>query len=279
MGGVSIFLRIPHPHSSVICLLVRAGDQRFLVPFNQIQRIGNEQQEQIEVRYSLQELLGTSPTESQESTSQNPPLLILGSEDGTTEERTTGVVVDEVLGEQECIVKPLPPYLQRPGIAGTTVDGKGHILLMIDLLMLIRSASHYVSSYQARNGSWPRSDRARILVTDDSVALRHSLVKTLQQASYSVFEAYDGVDALEKLQRYKPDVCLLDIEMPNLNGYGVLQMMSTNPSLSSVKVIMLTSRGAVKHMQRALDLGAHAYLTKSCTQDDLVQTIEGVLNE
>lgn len=277
-GGISFFLHVPHIHSSVFCFLVQAGDQHLLIPFNQIQRISNEQQEQTDVRYSLQELLGF-PGASSESTNRDLPLLILSSEDGTVGRGTAGIVVDEILGEQECIVKPLSSYLQRPGIAGTTIDGKGRVLLMVDLLALIRSAPQYSPSYQTQNNFPSQPDRAKILITDDSTALRHALTETLQKASYHVFEAHDGVEALEKLHQYKPDICLLDIEMPNLNGYDVLQMMSTEPDLSAVKVIMLTSRSTTKHMQHALKLGARAYLTKPCTQDDLFQTIEGVLKE
>jgi chemosensory pili system protein ChpA (sensor histidine kinase/response regulator) len=276
LGGISFFLSIPHTRSSVFCLLVQAGDQHLLIPFNQIQRISDEQQEQTDARYSLQELLGF-PSANLER--QHLPLLVLSSEGETIEGGTVGIIVDEVLGEQECIVKPLSPSLQRPGIVGTTMDGKGRVLLMVDLPALIRSAPQYISSYQTHDNPLTPQDRAKILVTDDSAALRRSLTQTLQKASYSVFEAHDGVEALEKLQRYKPDICLLDIEMPNLNGYDVLQMMSKNPTLSNVKVIMLTSRGTTKHMQHALELGARAYLTKPCSQDDLFQTIESLLKK
>jgi len=279
VGGCSFFLHVPHMHSNVICLLVQAGNQHLLIPFNQIQRISNDAQEQTDVCYSLQELLSFPSGASPEATDRHLPLLILSSEDGTIGRETVGITVDEILGEQECIVKPLSSHLQRPGIAGTTIDGKGHVLLIVDLLALIRSAPYYISSPQTLDKPLSQPERAKILVTDDSTTLRRSLTQTLQKASYRVFEAHDGVEALEQLRQHKPDICLLDIEMPNLNGYDVLQIMSTNPSLSDIKVIMLTSRGAIKYMQHALNLGARAYLTKPCAQDDLFQTIEYVLKE
>jgi chemosensory pili system protein ChpA (sensor histidine kinase/response regulator) len=280
IGGISFFFRIPHPHSSVFCLLVRAGDQHLLIPFSQIEHIGDEQREHADLHYSLQELLGfPKGITTSHIFSSMAPLVMLASEDGTMKEETIGISVDEVLGEQECIVKPLPPYLQRPGIAGTTIDGKGRILLMIDLFALIRSAPQYTLSQQTNDNPLPQPHRASILVTDDSAALRHSLVQTLQHASYTVLEARDGVEALEKLQQQKPDICLLDVEMPNLNGYDVLELMATDPEMAKTKVIMLTSRSTVKHMQHALSLGASAYLTKPCSQDDLFQTIERALKK
>jgi chemotaxis protein histidine kinase CheA len=130
---------------NVLCFLVRAGDQHLLIPFNQIQRIGNGQHEQTEVRYSLQELLGfpsgVNPeltAEPQRPISQRLSLLILCSGGETMGGGTAGIVVDEVLGEQEYVVEPLSSYLQRPGIAGTTIDGSGRVVLAVDLLELIR---------------------------------------------------------------------------------------------------------------------------------------------
>jgi chemotaxis protein histidine kinase CheA len=135
-------------HRSVFCLLVQVGDQRLLIPLNQVQRIGNGLQEQTDVRYSLQQLLGfpdaTSGAslepmaEPRESTSQYLPLLHLCSEDEIMGGRTAGIVVDEIVGEQECILEPLSACLQRPGIAGGTIDSGGRVLLVIDLLGLIR---------------------------------------------------------------------------------------------------------------------------------------------
>lgn len=167
-----ILLHIPHAHKSIFCLLVQSGDQHILIPFHQIQRISNDQQEQVDIYYSLQELLGFPSAESRECSTKPSrqarvvplelslsgdmrsnvrfssssrsiggyyKLLILSIENGTMEGRTAGIVVDEILGEQECIVNPLPSYLQRPSIMGTTIDGKGRVLLIVDLPALIRS--------------------------------------------------------------------------------------------------------------------------------------------
>ncbi len=129
-----ILLHIPHAHKSTRCLLVQAGDQHLFIPFHQIRRISNEQQEPIDICYSLQELLGFPAVGGYSK------LLILSSENGTMDGGTLGIVVDDILEEQECIVKPLAPYLQRPGIAGTTIDGKGCALLIVDLPALIQNA-------------------------------------------------------------------------------------------------------------------------------------------
>jgi chemosensory pili system protein ChpA (sensor histidine kinase/response regulator) len=96
-------------------------------------------------------------------------------------------------------------------------------------------------------------------------------------ANYDVTEASDGMDALEKLLENTPDIFLLDIEMPNLNGYDLLNIVSLYPELAGMKIIMLTSRKSEKHRKRAFDLGAYAYLTKPCPLDELLETVQKAL--
>ena len=129
-----ILLHMPHAHKSTRCLLVQAGGQHLFIPFHQIQRISNEQQESIDICYSLQELLGFPAVGGYSK------FLILSSEHRTIDGRALGIVVDDVLEEQECIIKPLAAYLQRPGIAGTTIDSKGRVLLIVDLSALMQNA-------------------------------------------------------------------------------------------------------------------------------------------
>ena len=90
-------------------------------------------------------------------------------------------------------------------------------------------------------------------------------------------EAHDGIEAIEILLAHPPDVLVLDIEMPNLNGYDLLSIIHVHPELAQVKIVMLTSRSSEKHQARAHDLGAHAYLTKPCPHDTLLETIRSLL--
>ena len=191
-----------------------------------------------------------------------------------------GILVDEVVSDVTVIVKPLAQYLQRPGVAGTVLDGKGQVLLLLDIPALLK---HYtVTHRQALPGDSDtvkvRRTQHLVLIADDSTVLRKSLTQTLEHAHYATSEARDGLEALDLLTHNPPDVFLLDMEMPNLNGYDLLSIMHIYPELSDVKIIMLTSRTTEKYKQRALELGAHAYLTKPCPRDVLLETIEGVLH-
>lgn len=269
-GGVSFYLRFPRAYGKAQCLLVRAGSQYLIVPFSQVQRVVDSKQEKLDILYDLCELLGFSAASTVQSSIQ--PVLILPQ--AVSSHKVIGVSVDEIVSEIEPIVKPLIPYLQRPGLTGVAIDGKGHVLLMVDLPELIR---HPIIPQPT---SEPQVERPKILVADDSVSLRQSVIQTLRHDNYTVLEARDGMVALEKLleEENTPDLFLLDIEMPNLNGYDLLSIMSLYPELANVKIVMLTSRSSEKHIQRARELGAHAYLTKPCSREVLLETIQTLLH-
>jgi CheY-like chemotaxis protein len=192
-----------------------------------------------------------------------------------------GVTVDEVIDAMELIVKPLATYLQRPGVTYAAIDGRGSILLFLDLPELIQQ---YMLHGQRASASVPdpvqvprSADTPTVLVADDSVSMRQSLRQTLSWAHYTVLEARDGMIALEQLLEYLPDVLLLDIEMPNLNGYDLLRAMRSYPQLARVKTIILTSRSSDKHIDQARELGVQLYLMKPVAPDVLLSTIKSQL--
>ncbi|HET8843827.1 MAG TPA: response regulator, partial [Ktedonobacteraceae bacterium] len=119
-----------------------------------------------------------------------------------------------------------------------------------------------------------------VLVADDSVYMRQSLRQTFEHAGYQVIEARDGIEALDHLTSdHTPDVMMLDIEMPNLNGYDLLNILHSQVGLSDCKIILLTSRASEKHRQRAMELGAYAFLSKPCPQEVLLDTVQKALTD
>ena len=273
-GSISFFLRFPRSQGTVRGLLVRVGDQQVVLPFSQVQRVSDEQHQKTDIVYHLHKLLNFpyEPNPLRRVT----PLIILPQGPSRL---VAGILVDEVISDVTVIVKPLAQYLQRPGVAGTVLDGKGHVLLLLDIPALLK---HYnVARRQAlpEDNDVAKAQRTQrlALIADDSTLLRRSLAQTLEHAHYTTVEARDGLEALDLLTQNPPDVFLLDMEMPNLNGYDLLSIMHIYPELSDVKIVMLTSRTTEKYRQRALELGAHAYLTKPCPRDVLLETIEKVL--
>lgn len=275
-GGISFHFRLPRTRGMIRCLLVRAGQQRLVVPFSQIQRIDDGNKEQFDLLHKLNDLLEVNEGIPLEERIQ--PVLVLRQ---NAPFMPVGILVDEVIDEAEFVIKPLPTYLHRPGITTAVIDGQGTVLLVLDLAELVR---HYTRQHARTPQATLEKEREAqaaqpvVLLADDSVLIRQSLRQILERSHYTVIEAHDGVEALDQLKHGIPDIFLLDVEMPRLTGYDLLSMMRFHPALSSVKTIMLTSRTSEKHMQQALELGALAYLTKPCSHEQLLETIRKVLN-
>lgn len=272
-GGVVYQLRFPRSQGLVQGLLVQAGGQDLILPLPYVEQIDYKRQENQAQVYHLAALLNFPP--GNPAGVLPPPILLAGSQ------RRVAIQVDEIIGEIELIMRPLDSHLQRPGIVGTAVDGNGNVLLIVDLPALIRytiarqpqpvfNANAQPAQAQIADGLQP----ARLLVADDSVYIRQSLRQTFERSGYEVVEARDGIEALECLSSdHPPSVMLLDIEMPNLNGYDLLNILHSQPGFVDCKTILLTSRSSDKHRQRAMELGAYAFLSKPCTQDVLLDTV------
>ncbi len=274
-GGISFHLRLPRSQGAVQSLLVRVGDYRILVPFSQVQRIDFGTQEDTQPPLALGTLLGFAGDQIMQETLC--PVLVL--QPGSLRR---AVQVDEVLGDVELVVKPLAPHVRRPGITGAAIDGMGNVLLMIDVFELIRYFDRHqrvlkTNSFPHEQPSPTEKAQAAVLIADDSVYIRRSLQQTLERAGYRVLEARDGMEALEILLGHPPHALVLDLEMPNLNGYDLLSIIRTHTELAQVKIVMLTSRTSDKHKGRAFELGAHAYLTKPCTPESLLDTLKSLL--
>jgi chemosensory pili system protein ChpA (sensor histidine kinase/response regulator) len=280
-GGVSFHIRLPRSHGAMRCLQVRVGEQHIIVPFAQVQRIGTRSDE--DANFTLAELLALPParmaSRSAASAQRIQPTLMLLQH---TSHMTISVAVDEVEREVELLVRPLAPHLQRPGITGAAIDGDGNVLLMVDLPELVRHSSilRRTTAGTVSVRTLPQPPRQRtpvILIADDSTAMRQWLLAQLAQQNYCIYEAEDGIDALEKLVAQVPDVFILDMDMPNLNGFDLLNIMHLYPELANVKVVMLTSHDSERDRRHALELGAHVYLTKQNRQEPLVDTIQRLL--
>ena len=201
------------------------------------------------------------------------------------------IEVDEVVKEVKLVVKPLSEYLCRPGITSTAIHANGNVLLVLNLPEMIRQKELYQhhsktliegDTHSNHEQLIPQSGLKvcrKILIADDSIYIRQSLHMTLSHEGYAVLVAVDGLQTLDQLSKESPDLLLLDIEMPNLNGYDVLSIIRSHQEFAALKIIMLTSRSSEKHKRRASELGANAYLTKPCPQDILLDTIKSLFGE
>jgi chemosensory pili system protein ChpA (sensor histidine kinase/response regulator) len=113
----------------------------------------------------------------------------------------------------------------------------------------------------------------RILVVDDSISVRKVVSNFITQQGWIPIAARNGIEAIEEIRREKPDVILLDVEMPRMNGFEVLQALQAQPELRDIPVAMLTSRSAGKYQEKAKDLGARGFMTKPFKEDEVIRFI------
>jgi two-component system chemotaxis response regulator CheY len=119
-----------------------------------------------------------------------------------------------------------------------------------------------------------------ILVVDDSTAIRKILIRVLRQTSLAIgeiFEARDGVEALETLRQHALHLVLSDINMPNLDGLGLLAELKGNPQWRSLPVVMITTEGSEEKVGQAIRLGSAAYIRKPFTAEQIQEKIGALL--
>jgi chemosensory pili system protein ChpA (sensor histidine kinase/response regulator) len=202
------------------------------------------------------------------------------------------VKVDQVLGEQEIVIKQLEGPVPKPvGIAGATVMGDGKIVAIADVLELIdlacgRRRSEPVGTLweepQSAEPSEPEATTEKaeptVLIVDDSITVRELLSMTFKKAGYRVQQARDGKEAWEKMRSGIPcDLVFCDIEMPRMDGLELLSRMQKDSQLSDLPIAMLTSRGADRHRQMAMQMGAKGYFTKPYLEETLLEAAQRML--
>ena len=189
------------------------------------------------------------------------------------------VLVDSIEGTREIVVKNIGPQLARvTGIAGATVRGDGRVILILNPVPLAlrwmsqpKETREHITSHVL---DAPETQLAPlVLVVDDSLTVRKITGRLLTREGYRMDTAKDGVDALEKMHDLIPDVVLLDVEMPRMDGFELARVMRNDPRLKSVPIIMITSRTAEKHRTHAMELGVNMYMGKPYQEQQLLDGI------
>ncbi len=199
------------------------------------------------------------------------------------------VQVDQVIGEEEIVIKQLEGPVPKPlGIAGATILGDGRVMPIADVLELIDIAVGRVrrepvsmlwSEAEAAIEETPVKTDPTVLIVDDSITVRELLSMSFNKVGYRVEQARDGQEAWDKLRTGLPcDLVFCDIEMPRMDGLELLSRMQKDSQLKQIPIAMLTSRGADRHRQMAVDLGASGYFTKPYLEEALLDAAQRMLN-
>lgn len=295
--GSTFVLRLPFTLAVTQAILVRIGEATFAIPMTSVQGVARVNPEDLATLmandeptftygheefgiHDLAELLGLPPGLPAEGEQQ--PLLLTRAGD-----LRAAIRIDAVLGSREIVVKSVGPQISSvPGLLGATIMGDGSVLIILDLAPLVRHGitrrqQRLVDGLSAVQAPVVEEVRIRplVMVVDDSITMRKVTGRVLERHEYEVSTAKDGVDAIEKLHERVPDLMLLDIEMPRMDGYELATHMKADPRLRDVPIIMITSRSGDKHRQRAFDIGVDRYLGKPYQEADLLAQIGEVLEQ
>lgn len=190
------------------------------------------------------------------------------------------LVVPEFRDSRNVVVKPLNPIIPRqPGVDGATILGDGSVAMVLDLPDLLRGHAAAGAAQQAvrlPHGTAP-VEPLRCLIVDDSVSVRQAMEQLMQDAGYEVSTARDGLEALGAVQRHRPDILLVDLEMPRMNGLELATALRNDGVTRALPIVMITSRFTDKHQQLAMEAGVDAFLTKPYSEDQLLAVMERLL--
>lgn len=292
--GCQFEIRLPLTLSVIQALLVRVHDEQYAVPLGSVNA-----GERISVR-EIKLLLGThhpryqfngeeydfipltslldKPLSLPGNLKQQLPLLLFRSGD-----MRVALLVDNIISNREIVIKSVGRQLSSiAAINGATILGDGQVVFILDIPTLIQASK----GLQLDNSSIFADEQdmasvqdspATAMVVDDSITMRKASGNLLKRLGFEVMTARDGIDALSQLHEHKPDIILLDVEMPRMDGFEFASIVRNDDEFQSLPIIMITSRTGQKHRDRALEIGVNAYLGKPYQEEELIAEMQKLL--
>lgn len=292
--GTSFIIRLPLTLAITDALLMRIGEEVCAIPHGSVEGVVRIRRKDLLACYAgeqsgysyagknyhvdyLGRMMGTGQHEIPE-TARWLPLLLL-----QTGEHQAALQVDELLGTRQVVVKSLGKQVGSVRwITGGTILADGRVALILDLAALVRmDATHAVPGIEEVRAKERKraEERLRVMVVDDSITVRKVTSRLLERNDMDVVTAKDGVEAVALLQEQVPDIMLLDIEMPRMDGFELARHINNSVDYYGLPIIMISSRVGDKHRQRAMDLGVKRCLGKPYQEAELLDSINEVLAE
>ena len=288
--GVQFEIHIPFTLSVNRAVLVNVAGSPFAIPLQDIEEIRQFKGEDINYEngslgiFVKDELVTFSSLASylqleDNSTFTSGGTAILFSATPKSGEGAKRFVlsVTEIIEQREIIVKSLGSHLTHVhGIGGVTVSGGGDLIPILNLRELVE-VQPQMRQLLPDTETLPVSlEPLRVLIVDDSISVRYSIARLVESQGWTQKQAIDGLEALKQLENYTPDVIILDIEMPKMNGYEFKSYINNRELYKDIPVVMLTSRASEKHQLKAKELGVAYYMTKPYEEDNFIQLLEQI---
>lgn len=294
-SGTNFTIRLPFTLSINQALLIGSGSELYAIPLTSVTAIVQLHPTELDILYRndyplsytdrnyrvihIGELTGQrSKLNLEEQTRPLPVLLLKGVEP------PVAVQVDELFGTRELTVKTVGMQLSSVvGVSGATIMGDGRVVLLLDLPAVVRRSqapqlAEALTQLRQNEQALEEQLEPLVMVVDDSITVRKVTSRLLERNNYRVITARDGVDAVSQLHEQIPDIILMDIEMPRMDGFELAALVRHDERLSGVPIIMITSRTGEKHRDRALSLGVDRYLGKPFKEEELLANIATLLN-
>ncbi|WP_430009537.1 Hpt domain-containing protein [Methylophaga lonarensis] len=288
--GTHFIMHLPLTLSLIRALLVSTNGQQYAIPLASVkagERISRDQVQAMlgnkNAQYSyngenyafmpLSLLLG-EPLRLPENTEHPMPLLLFRS--GNTR---LALLIDAINSNRDIVIKSVGPQLAHiRALNGATILGDGRVVFILDIPTLAATyrADQALIDKQpdAATIKTSATDKPLAMVVDDSITMRKASDNLLRRLGFDVITARDGVDALTALYERTPDVILLDIEMPRMDGFEFASMIRNDSRYRHLPVIMITSRTGDKHRQRAMNIGVNDYLGKPYQEEELIAVLQ-----
>ena len=288
--GSSFEIRLPLSLTISQALLIHVGEETLAVPLHNVDaviRVPREQVlptlEQPEHHYAymnkdyrvihLGDLLGFGRLSSNDS--QLLPMLLVSAG-----EQRLALIVDIIEGSREVVVKAVGPQLSSiRWLAGAAILGDGRVVIILDILNLLRSNAVDEVVVIEEEETEIKTDQKTIMVVDDSITVRKVTARFLKRQGMEVITAKDGLDAIGQLQDCIPDLMLLDVEMPRMDGFELAGKVRNTPEWADIPIIMITSRTGMKHRERASKIGINQHLGKPFNEIELLENINRLLGD
>jgi chemosensory pili system protein ChpA (sensor histidine kinase/response regulator) len=290
--GTQFTIRIPFTVSINRALMVVVKEETYAVPLNTIEGIVRVSPYELEAYYQpdapMFEYAGQpyrliymgrmlEKTEDPNFEGQVSPLPVILARSG---DQAFALQIDRVIGSREVVVKTLGrQFSEVSGVSGATVLGDGSVVIILDIMALVLKAESQALDVIEHDMPEPVARAMKVMIVDDSVTVRKVTSRLMERQGWEVLTAKDGVDAVNQLQDVYPDMVLLDIEMPRMDGFEVLRTVRRDPRLANLPIIMITSRTGEKHQRQAKELGVNGFLGKPFQEAGLMSTIDEVLSE
>ncbi len=288
--GSRIVLRVPLTLISMHLLLFKVGHSHFATPSSGLEQVlysdaGEIVQgengpefvfaEEHHPLLSLKSLLGYPEETTPSADDPVRPLLLVSLED-----QTYALSIDQALNGRSLVVNRFSDFVPRiNGVMGASIQANGGIAPVLDLVELLKRPMSRNDTVDRMHIEMDKVKAHTVLVVDDSISARGSMIETLKNAGYKTLSAVDGLEAVSLLEKNRPDALVIDLEMPRMNGLELAAHVRSRAALKHLPLLMVTSRSTAKHRDMALKAGVDEFYNKPYQELEFLTSLHELIRK